>query len=70
MPKYSFKCPNCNNIFEEVLHMDHRSIITCPECRSPSRRYIGKDVPFLTSAAIPTRSATPKNAGDLETYVS
>jgi putative FmdB family regulatory protein len=36
---FDFECPNCGNIFEELVHKD-KLTETCPECSSEASRMI------------------------------
>jgi len=41
MPLYEYKCPKCENEFDEFLSLDEYSPLrVCPECNAPSPRYI------------------------------
>ena len=32
MPIYEFKCSSCNKKFEELVPMDKRDAVRCPDC--------------------------------------
>ncbi|MDH5518850.1 MAG: zinc ribbon domain-containing protein [Gammaproteobacteria bacterium] len=41
MPIYEYKCPSCQNEFEEQMSLQEYSPLrVCPECNSPSPRLI------------------------------
>ena len=33
MPIYEYRCPHCNKVFEEWVHLsDAQSMVPCPDC--------------------------------------
>lgn len=40
MPIYEYFCPDCNLIFEELKHSEHRFFSQCPKCNGLVRKKI------------------------------
>jgi len=41
MPLYEYKCPDCEDVFKELLSLEEYSPLrVCPECNAPSPRKI------------------------------
>ena len=41
MPLYEYKCPECDNEFDEIMSLEEYSPLrVCPECNAPSPRKI------------------------------
>lgn len=43
MPIYEYRCPHCNKVFEEWVHLsDAQSMVPCPDCGTESPRIISE----------------------------
>ena len=43
MPIYESRCPHCNKVFEEWVHLsDAQSMVPCPDCGTESPRIISE----------------------------
>jgi len=40
MPLYEYRCPVCNNLFEELRAVKDRDSVQCPDCRVKADRKI------------------------------
>ena len=38
MPLYSFRCPECGRRFEELLTVEHKDRVPCPDCGAKAER--------------------------------
>lgn len=38
MPRYDYKCPTCQSVFEVARSIDDASPQLCPTCETPSKR--------------------------------
>lgn len=52
MPRYEYKCPDCEALFEKYARMaDSQAHQECPTCGAQSRRYYSKAPPIIMRPA-------------------
>ncbi|RAP36126.1 FmdB family transcriptional regulator [Candidatus Marinamargulisbacteria bacterium SCGC AAA071-K20] len=44
MPRYDYKCSDCEHVFEAAQSIKDEPLRICPECKGPIRRLISKNV--------------------------
>lgn len=62
MPLYDYKCPACNEKFEEFRSLKERATAPCPKCGKAAEKQISG---FFTASSKPTpgRGCPPTGGG-------